>query len=105
MEIEIAAAAEADGRVVLTVSGALDLASRDQLLVAGAEALNRDHAKALVLDLAQVSFIDSSGIGALVQLAGDAADVGRAFVIRNPSDRVRRILQITGLLDTWTIES
>lgn len=94
-----------ESAAVVTVSGALDLASRGALIDRGNEALALSGTKALVVNLAAVAFIDSSGVGALVQLAGHADDVGRDFVIRRPSDRVVRILDVTGLLHEWTIDS
>jgi anti-sigma B factor antagonist len=101
MELTISIAGPA-GEVLLA-SGALDLQSRDDLLEAGRTLLNGP-IPTLVLDLAGITFIDSSGIGALVTLSSDAADSGIGFVLRNPSPRVTRILEITGLLSAWTIE-
>jgi anti-anti-sigma factor len=59
----------------------------------------------LVLDLAGVNFFDSSAIGALVQIASEAADVEVPFALRAPSDRVMRVLTIAGLLDAWPVEN
>jgi anti-anti-sigma factor len=58
----------------------------------------------LVLDLAAVTFIDSTGLGAIVQIAGDAADADLGFVLARPSDRVTRILTASGMRDIWPIE-
>jgi anti-sigma B factor antagonist len=95
----------ANGDAVLVVAGAIDLASRDEIVTAAQTALNDASTKALVLDLSGVTFIDSTGIGAIIGLAGEAEDLGRGFRLRRPSDRVSRILEVTGLADQWTIES
>jgi anti-sigma B factor antagonist len=105
MEIAITTSVDAESRAVVTVAGSLDLETRDALRDAGQAALAADSANALVLDLAGITFIDSTGIGALVGLAGDAADVGRAFSLRDPSPRVTRILTVTGLINEWTIDA
>jgi anti-sigma B factor antagonist len=105
VDIEITSEIAANGEAVVTVVGAIDLASRDQLLTAAHAALNDSAAKALVLDLAGITFIDSTGIGAIVELAGDADDVGRGFSLRKPSARVTRILEMTGLSQQWKIDS
>lgn len=103
MDVEITEAPDAgDGRVVLLVTGSLDLDSRGKLLDAGHAAVRRDGCNGLVLDLSGVSFVDSTGIGAFVELASEAEDNGSTFEIRNPSPRVGRLLEVTGLADTWS---
>jgi hypothetical protein len=41
----------------------------------------------------------------LVEVAGDAHDAGAPFALRDPSDRVMRVLTIAGLTDAWPIEN
>jgi anti-sigma B factor antagonist len=103
VDLTITEAATAAGQRVLTLAGSLDIASRDALLDAAAAVVNSGDGAALVLDLAQVDFIDSSGIGAIVTAAGTAEDGGRGFALRAPSDRVTRVLRIAGLRDAWPI--
>lgn len=103
MNIGIEASTDATGRAVLRISGAIDVQSRDAMLTAGRSALESD-APSLVLDMADVSFMDSTGIGALVELSNDAQDADAAFAIRDPSPRVVRILAMTGLGDAWPVE-
>ena len=105
MDIRVDSHDDGDGRHVVTVAGAVDIASRAVLLDDARAALATPGTKQLVLDLEQVNFMDSSGIGALIELGGDAQDAGIDFALRRPSARVRRVLQVTGLLDSWTIES
>lgn len=45
-----------------------------------------------------------AGIGAMVELAGEATDAGIRFTLHAPSPRVQRILEVTGLLHAWPIE-
>jgi anti-sigma B factor antagonist len=103
MNIGLETGTDETGRTVVTVSGAIDVQSRDRLIAAGRAAL-KSGASALVLDLWDVSFMDSTGIGALVTLGHDAEEANAALVIRHPSDRVLRILEMTGLDDAWTME-
>jgi anti-anti-sigma factor len=105
MDIAIESGTDEAGRMVLTVAGAIDLQTREQLLQAGRDALAAGPA-VLVLDLVDVTFIDSTGIGALIELGHDATDDdGGGLVIRNPSHRVLRILEMTGLADAWDVET
>jgi anti-sigma B factor antagonist len=103
MNIGIEADTDETGRALLRVSGAIDMQSREALLTAGRAALGRD-TPALVLDLADVTFMDSTGIGALVELGHDAEEADTGFVLREPSVRVTRILAMTGLGDAWPTE-
>jgi anti-anti-sigma factor len=105
VDIAISSVVDSQARSVVLVSGAIDLASRAEVLDAGRAALARDGSAGLVLELSGVDFIDSTGIGVIVELAGDAADLGRSFLIRRPSPRVVRILEVTGLAGEWDIET
>jgi len=104
MELALVSSIDAQGRGVLAATGAVDIATRDELLAAGRAILNDPELRGLALDLSDVGFIDSSGIGVLVELAGDAEDLERAFVIVRASYRVTRILDVSGLSDQWPTE-
>lgn len=101
MDLRIGREAVADGAVRLRLAGALDLVSRDAVLAAGSQALT-DPSTGLLLNLSQVSFIDSTGLGALIALAGEASDQGKHFAIEEPSARAERVLTISGLYEAWT---
>ncbi len=105
MELTILVDVDASNDYVVTLSGSLDLQSRAELEERAKAAFGPELARSIVLDLAGVTFIDSTGIGAVVALAGDASEAGIRFALRNPSARVARILEITGLRDTWDIET
>ena len=86
-----------DGGVVITVVGEIDSSNCDRL-----QDLLREQATgaaAVDVDLAGVTFIDSSGLRAL--LVGQQAISGADGSLRvtNPSDNVRRLFEITGLTD------
>jgi anti-sigma B factor antagonist len=53
----------------------------------------------VVVDLADLSFIDSTGLGALVAGFQRARDAGIAFRLARPSRGVRQILVLSGLLE------
>jgi anti-sigma B factor antagonist/stage II sporulation protein AA (anti-sigma F factor antagonist) len=85
----------ADGVTVLEVSGEVDLETADQLRDAGINALS-PYAGTLRIDLAGVTFIDSTGLAALVQIRNHAG-AAHHVVIQNARPNVQRILEITGL--------
>ncbi len=65
----------------------------------------REAGAAIVLDLAGVTFIDSSGLRSLIGLG--LALEGTGLVLRDPSPLVRHILEIRGLdvAGLWTVET
>ncbi len=54
-------------------------------------------AHAVVLQLADVDFVDSSGLGALVRLHASASSTGSRLKLCSPSPMVRKVLQFTNL--------
>jgi anti-anti-sigma factor len=58
----------------------------------------------VILDLAELEFIDSAGLRSLSRAHSLLADAGRTLVVRSPSLAVRRLIELVGLLDILTIE-
>ena len=58
----------------------------------------------MVLDLGEVSFIDSSGLRALLIGRDAVVSAGGEFELVNPSTVVRRLLQITGLEEKFGLQ-
>ena len=95
---------ESDGEVRLALAGELDMSTTDQLHqhVKHEFTGERPRLRRLVVDLAQVSFCDSTGLGALIEARNIARDHSAGFLVINPSCMTRRIMQVTGLLDLLT---
>lgn len=85
-----------DGIAVVAVSGEVDAHSARLFRDALAEGLS-DGSRRLIADLAEVTFLDSSGLGVLVGKLKDVRQRGGSMhvVIANP--RVLRVFEITGL--------
>ena len=84
-----------DGRCVVRTSGDLDLAAVEEFIEVVRVSLGR--CAAVELDLGEVTFIDSSGLGALVRLRKEAEAMGSSFYLREVSAATDRLLQLTGL--------
>ncbi|WP_433053655.1 STAS domain-containing protein [Dactylosporangium sp. CS-033363] len=85
-----------DGRAHLVLAGELDLDSAPSLLAAVVAELDAG-ADGIVVDLTELSFIDSSGLGTLVGCWRRAKAAGAKLVVANPNEDVRVTLEITGL--------
>lgn len=100
-DFRIDVAAEA-GPSTLRVSGEVDLAVAAELRQAGLSCIESDDV-GLRVDLGDVTFIDSTGLGALVQLRSAARDSGKMLQLVNVPDEVSRMLQLTGLTGTFEV--
>ncbi|HLJ79259.1 MAG TPA: STAS domain-containing protein [Acidobacteriaceae bacterium] len=60
-------------------------------------------AKRIVLDLAEVTQMDSMGLGALVRLYVSAKNAGCSLELMHIGKRIRELLGITHLLEIFTI--
>ena len=83
------------GRVVVTLTGECDLEGRDDLIAVLLRAVG--DADLVVVDLAGVTFMDSSGIHSLVTAHRSARESGRALHVVNASGTVATVLEITGV--------
>jgi len=57
----------------------------------------------IVLDLGQISYIDSSGLGTLVALYSSARNAGGEIKLSNLHQRARELLQVTKLLTVFEV--
>lgn len=83
--------------------GDLDIVTSEDVKRELAQLLD-DGARTLALDLADVGFVDSSGLGVLVALHRHAEAVGGRFVVRSVPPPVQRLFEITRLGDLLTID-
>jgi len=101
MSSSVRAVTHAD-RVVIHVTGEIDIfatgALRRKFEELGAQGMND-----IVVDLTDVAFIDSTGLGVLVgALKGVRADGGRLELVAN-SERILKALRITALSRLFTV--
>lgn len=85
------------GQVVLVLRGEIDLSVAEDITEAVHLALSWGDCDAVCVDLAQVSFIDSSGLNALVAARNSAAAASKPFRIAAASPRVLHVLEVSGL--------
>ncbi len=89
---------ERDGETVgLLVAGEVDMASADHLEQAITNALEH-RPVTVVVSLAGVTFLDSSGIGALLRGRRNAEIRGVHLVVSDPQPSVRTVLAVSGVL-------
>ena len=85
-----------DDHAVITATGEIDAGTAPEVASAVTETLAGRGVRVL-LDFAEVTFIDSSGLGMLVKAHREAADAGSAFAVVSPSDHTRKLIRVLGL--------
>lgn len=86
---------------MLVLEGELDVASAPEL---GREIDRADHqGSRLVMDLRRLSFMDSTGLRALVAASDSAEAAGRDFVVIRGPAQVERLLTVTRVAERLTI--
>ena len=83
------------GRAVVSLLGECDLTTRDELTTVLLTAV--DSAPVIVVDLAGLRFIDSSGVHGLVTGHHAARRQGRRLHVVNAGGAVAHVLEVTGV--------
>jgi anti-anti-sigma factor len=82
----------------VAVQGEVDVAAVPTL-VAALDAAIRDSAGAFVIDLCDVDFLDSSGLGALLRARAMLGRDDRALAVVCPPGPVRRLFDVSAVAD------
>ncbi len=90
--------------LTLCVSGEIDHHSAKAIRAKADAAILAGHPAVIRLDLSQVSFMDSSGLGLIMGRYALASDIGAAISVLNPTDAVARIILMAGLEKIVPIE-
>jgi anti-sigma B factor antagonist len=90
---------QADGYELLAAEGEIDIATSPRLIAALNETVT-DSTGSLVVDLSRVGFMDSTGLALLVRAQRRMRRRGRGFAVVCPDGPVRRIFEITAMVET-----
>jgi anti-sigma B factor antagonist len=95
----------ADDGCVVALAGEIDATSAPDLLDWLRAAIDRPGCRNVEIDLSGLRFLDSSGIRSLIQAYGLARARGVRVHASNPQHMVRRVLQLTGVLQMLGVDS
>lgn len=85
-------------RVTLKLEGEFDFAAMPAIKKAVTTALDLIDGRPIEFDLTDVTFIDSSGFGTLIEAREQCASHGTTLLITGVAGRVRRTFEISGLI-------
>jgi anti-sigma B factor antagonist len=90
-----------DGTAHVAVRGEVDFSNADGIAQAFRDAVADWSPAVLRVDLGAATFIDSTGLGALIEGYRAATERAVGFVVVNPNANVRRVLTVTGLCELF----
>jgi anti-sigma B factor antagonist len=90
-----------DGAAHVTLLGEIDFSNADEVAQALRDAVADWSPPVVRVDLRAATFIDSTGLGALIEGYRAAAERDSRFVVLNPSPSFRRVLTVTGLCELF----
>jgi anti-sigma B factor antagonist len=92
-----------DGILAFECSGRIVFGEETSLLRDEVKKAIADNIKRIVLNLGQVTYIDSGGLGTLVALHTTAHNAGASVKLANLTKRVGDLLQVTKLLTVFDV--
>ncbi|MFI7539689.1 STAS domain-containing protein [Actinoplanes sp. NPDC049599] len=90
-----------DGTALVAVLGEIDFSNADEVAQALRDVVAEWSPPVLRVDLRAATFIDSTGLGALIEGYRAAAERDIGFVVVNPNPGFRRVLTVTGLCELF----
>lgn len=92
-------------RPVIYLLGDIDIQAAAAVREAGDEAIAAAAGGTVTIDLRGVTFLDSTGLGALVGVRTSAVESDTGLVLRAVPEPAGRVLAITGLDKVFTVEA
>lgn len=92
-----------DGILAITANGRIVFGEESALLRDEVKKAIADGTKRIVLNLGEVNYIDSGGLGTLVALHTTAQNAGAQIKLANLTKRVGDLLQVTKLLTVFDV--
>jgi HptB-dependent secretion and biofilm anti anti-sigma factor len=80
----------------IILSGNVDYSMQEEIRKANEQALSSKHVREICVDFADVTFLDSSVIRALLTLQKEADAAGKSLVLLNCKDNTREVFEIGG---------
>lgn len=91
-----------DTLAVMRLTGEIDLYTSPRVRSAMLEYLDAG-CTSLIVDLSEVDYLDSSGLGTLVAGLKRSKEHGGQVYLVSPKPRIARVLEVTGLNDVFSV--
>lgn len=87
---------------MVVVSGELDLAS-GPVLEQELDGVHEAGSQLVILDLRELAFMDSTGLGVVIKAHAKAQESGRRLCLVKGPEQVQRLLSLTGVADRFDL--
>ncbi len=94
---------EVEGVAVLALEGRIVLGEESNALRENVKKLLAENKKDIVLNMSNVTYIDSAGLGTLVAAHHSARSQGAALKLSNLGSKFQEVLQVTRLLTVFEV--
>ncbi|HWJ60905.1 MAG TPA: STAS domain-containing protein [Acidimicrobiales bacterium] len=91
-------------QTTLTLAGEVDPGTAPELQDRLAQLAGDAAISSVVIDLGQITFLDSSGVRAVIAGSEALRSGGAELILRGANPNVRRVLEVTGLTQLLTVE-
>ena len=89
----------------ITLSGNIDYSTQEEIRKASHEALSADQVREICIDFANVTFMDSSIIRALLILQNETDAQGKSLVLLNINNYTRKVFEMGGFDKVFTFRT
>ncbi|WKY47026.1 STAS domain-containing protein [Eubacteriaceae bacterium ES3] len=83
-------------QATVTIKGEVDIYSVDQFRESIEKSINQKKSK-IILDCTELSYIDSTGMGVLIEMRNKTRELGQNMIVKNPRPNVKKLLALTGV--------
>jgi anti-anti-sigma factor len=97
----VSVSTERQGTLVVVLRGEIDFTNSTGVVEIIRDAVGRDRPEVIRMDMAEVTFLDSSGVGVLVHAMKLADKARAAYRVEHPNHKVYDQLRIAGLLEVF----
>lgn len=94
---------EVDSITILQMDGRIVLGEESNSLRERVKSLLADNKKKIILDMSNVTYIDSAGLGTLVATFHSAKQQGATMKLSNLGQKFREVLQVTKLVTVFDV--
>jgi anti-sigma B factor antagonist len=91
------------GLCTLVLVGEADLAVAADIVELGTASLSEAATQTLVIDMGELTFIDSTVMGSLINLQGLATNSGKSLALARIPARIQRAMSVAGLEQVFTL--
>jgi len=94
---------EQDGVTIIKLQGVIKLGESSQFFSTYLEKILDERVSSLLLDMSEIDYVDSTGLGELVGYLQRFSDIGGKIALLRPQERILKLLKLTRLDEVFEI--